>query len=105
MVISPPDVRLDAHQSHVETGDPSRGGEIVERALALNPRNAHAAHARTHARVELGEAAEGVAFLLEWLGDYDPDKLDEMPIRYAVARIAARRRTVATRSSNRRRLK
>jgi Tfp pilus assembly protein PilF len=58
--------------SHVETGDPSAGGEIVERALALNPRNAHAAHARTHARVELGEAAEGVAFLLEWLGDYDP---------------------------------
>ena len=58
--------------SRVETDDPRGGGKLVERALALNPRNAHGAHARTHARVELGEAAEGVAFLTEFLPDYDP---------------------------------
>jgi len=58
--------------SHVETGDPSGGAEILERALALNPRNAHGAHARTHARVELGEASAGVAFLEAWLPGYDP---------------------------------
>lgn len=58
--------------SHVETGDPSEGAERLERALALNPRNAHAAHARTHARVELGEASAGVAFLKAWLPGYDP---------------------------------
>jgi tetratricopeptide (TPR) repeat protein len=58
--------------SHVETGDPKGGVEILERALVLAPRNAHAAHARTHARVELGETAAGVEFLTEWLGDYDP---------------------------------
>jgi tetratricopeptide (TPR) repeat protein len=58
--------------SRVETGDPRGGAEILEHALALNPRNAHAAHARTHARVELGETAEGVAFLTAWLRDYDP---------------------------------
>jgi hypothetical protein len=58
--------------SRVETDDPRGGGEILERALALNPRNAHGAHARTHARVELGEAAEGIAYLEEWLPDYDP---------------------------------
>ena len=58
--------------SRVETDDPRGGGAMVERALALNPRNAHGAHARTHARVELGEATEGAAFLTEFLRDYDP---------------------------------
>ncbi len=58
--------------SHVETGDPKGGAAILERALALNPRNAHGAHARTHARVELGETRDGVAFLGDWLRDYDP---------------------------------
>ena len=58
--------------SRVETGDPKGGAEVLERALALNPRNAHGAHARTHARVELGEAKDGVAFLTDWLGQYDP---------------------------------
>jgi len=58
--------------SLVETDDPRGGGKVLERALALNPRNAHGAHARTHARVELGEAAEGTAFLTDWLRDYDP---------------------------------
>jgi Tfp pilus assembly protein PilF len=58
--------------SRVETDDPRGGGEIVERALDLNPRNAHGAHARTHARVELGETTNAVAFLSEWLVDYDP---------------------------------
>jgi tetratricopeptide (TPR) repeat protein len=58
--------------SHVETCDPSGGAEILERALALNPRNAHGVHARTHARVELGQASAGVAFLEAWLPAYDP---------------------------------
>ncbi|HXP77857.1 MAG TPA: tetratricopeptide repeat protein [Stellaceae bacterium] len=58
--------------SRVETGDPAGGAGIVERALALNPRNAHAVHARIHAHVELGETKPGVAFLTTWLRDYDP---------------------------------
>jgi tetratricopeptide (TPR) repeat protein len=57
--------------SHVETGDPRGGAEIVERALARNARNAHAAHARTHAHVELGETVAGVEFLTGWVRDYD----------------------------------
>ncbi len=57
--------------SHVETGDPKGGGAIVERALARNPRNAHAAHARIHAHVELGETAAGVAFLTDWVRGYE----------------------------------
>jgi tetratricopeptide (TPR) repeat protein len=58
--------------SHVETGDPAGGAALLERSLALNPRNAHAAHARTHARVELGEASAGAAFLEAWLAGYEP---------------------------------
>jgi Tfp pilus assembly protein PilF len=58
--------------SRVETGDPKGGALMLERALALNPRNAYGAHARTHARVELGEAEDGVAFLTDWLRDYEP---------------------------------
>ena len=61
--------------SRVETGDLKGGAAMLERALALNPRNAHGTHARTHARVELGEARDGVAFLTDWLRDYDPSAI------------------------------
>jgi hypothetical protein len=30
--------------------------------------------------------------IAEWLGDYDPDKFEDLPIKYAISRIAARRR-------------
>ena len=33
----------------------------------------------------------------EWLDDYDPDTLDELPIKYALGRIAARRRAARAR--------
>lgn len=61
--------------SHVETGEPKRGGEIVDRALALYPRNAHGVHARAHAYVELGQPRQGFAFLDAWLPPYDPASL------------------------------
>ncbi|MCK6454562.1 MAG: tetratricopeptide repeat protein [Alphaproteobacteria bacterium] len=57
--------------SLVETGDPKGGAELIDRALGRKPRNAHAAHARTHAYVELGQAAAGFAFLSDWLVSYD----------------------------------
>ena len=31
------------------------------------------------------------AHLKEWAGDYDPDSFDELPIKYALGRIANRR--------------
>jgi hypothetical protein len=31
------------------------------------------------------------AHIVEWLGDYDPDLIEELPIKYALGRIAARR--------------
>jgi len=58
--------------SRVETDDPKGGAVILERSLALNPRNAYSAHARVHAHVELGEAEAGTGFLASWLPSYDP---------------------------------
>ena len=57
--------------SRVETGDPEGGAAIIDRSLALNPRNAHGAHSRVHAHVELGEAEAAVKFLTAWLPSHD----------------------------------
>lgn len=37
------------------------------------------------------------ADLKEWAGDYDPDAFDELPIKYALGRIANRRNAVRSR--------
>lgn len=58
--------------SLAETGEPGRGAATVERALALLPRNANAAHGLAHAHVELGDARAGHRFLSAWIEDYDP---------------------------------
>ncbi|MBL8703250.1 MAG: hypothetical protein JNM30_00320 [Rhodospirillales bacterium] len=53
--------------SEVETGAAARGSDRVDRALALLPANANAAHARAHGYFELGQATEGAAFVADWL--------------------------------------
>lgn len=58
--------------SHVETGEPAKGAAILDRALAGNPNNAHARHARAHAYFELGESRDGAAMIENWLPGYDP---------------------------------
>lgn len=57
--------------SHVETGNCSHGIDLLERALAGNPHNAHAAHARAHGYYETGEAEAGAQFIAAWLPTYD----------------------------------
>ncbi len=54
-----------------ETSQTDQASEMVDRSLALNPRNAHAAHVRSHAFYEAGDADAGIAFLDDWLPDYD----------------------------------
>jgi tetratricopeptide (TPR) repeat protein len=61
--------------SHVETGAVAQGVALLERALAGNPRNAHAAHARAHGYYEAGEAEAGRRFVADWLPDYARDAL------------------------------
>jgi len=57
--------------SRVETGEPAQGTPLLDQALALNPHNAHGAHARAHGFYEMGEAEAGRQFLADWLPDYD----------------------------------
>lgn len=57
--------------AYIETGEVTTGTRMVERSLAGNPRNAHAAHQRAHGFFETGDAAGGAAFLAGWLPDYD----------------------------------
>ena len=55
----------------IETGEVAKGTELVERSLAGNLRNAHAAHQRVHGFFESGDADNGAAFIENWLPDYD----------------------------------
>ncbi|MBV9585088.1 MAG: tetratricopeptide repeat protein, partial [Alphaproteobacteria bacterium] len=57
--------------ARIETGDVAAGAREVERALALNPHNAYAAHARAHGYYEAGDAESGAAFVEAWLPGYD----------------------------------
>jgi tetratricopeptide (TPR) repeat protein len=57
--------------SFCETGQLDRADEMIDRALAVNPRNAHGAHVRAHVYYEAGEPAAGMSFLEGWLPDYD----------------------------------
>ena len=56
--------------ARIELGDNARGAAEVERALAGNPRNAFAAHARAHGYYEAGDAERGAAFVEAWLPGY-----------------------------------
>ena len=48
------------------------GAPLIERALALSPRNAHAAHAHAHVLYERGDDHAGAAFAETWLPPYSP---------------------------------
>ena len=48
------------------------GAPLVERALALAPRNAHAAHAWAHVCYERGDDRDGAEFVARWLLEYPP---------------------------------
>lgn len=53
-----------------ETGALDKASVMIDRALALNPRNAHGAHVRSHVYYESGEAALGISYLTDWLTSY-----------------------------------
>jgi len=56
--------------ARIETGAVAAGTPLVERSLALNPRNAHGAHQRVHGYFEAGDAAGGADFIAHWLEGY-----------------------------------
>jgi hypothetical protein len=57
--------------AYIETGEVAKGTELVERSLAGNLRNAHAAHQRVHGFFESGDANGGAGFIENWLPGYD----------------------------------
>ncbi len=57
--------------AQIETGAVVAGTRLVERSLALNPRNAHGAHQRVHGYFEAGDAAGGADFVENWLAGYE----------------------------------
>ena len=57
--------------AYIETGEVAKGTELVERSLAGNLRNAHAAHQRVHGFFESADASGGAGFIENWLKDYD----------------------------------
>jgi tetratricopeptide (TPR) repeat protein len=57
--------------AYIETGQVAKGTRLVERSLARNPRNAHAAHQRVHGFFEVGDVVGGAGFIENWLQGYD----------------------------------
>jgi len=53
-----------------ECGKLGEAQALVERSMALNPRNAHGAHIKAHVHYELGEDAAALAYLDEWMTSY-----------------------------------
>ena len=56
-----------------EDGQHAPARAKIERSLALNPNNAHGAHAFTHVCYEEGEPAAARSFLAPWLATYPRD--------------------------------
>ena len=57
--------------SYVEVRRWEEGIPLLDRALALRPDNANAAHGRAHGHYESGDAEGAVTFINEWLPGYD----------------------------------
>lgn len=57
--------------SMCEIGRPADALELMEKSMALNPRNANGSHFKAHELYELGEAETGLSYLRDWMVDYD----------------------------------
>ncbi len=57
--------------SQVEAGQTGPATATIERSMALNPRNAHGAHIRSHVYYEAGETEAGYGYITDWAKDYD----------------------------------
>ncbi len=54
-----------------ETGQIDRAAAMIDASLVINPRNAHAAHVRSHVDYEAGDVGAGAVYLQDWLQNYD----------------------------------
>jgi tetratricopeptide (TPR) repeat protein len=56
--------------AQLEADESARALPTIERSLARNPRNAHAAHVRAHVYYEGGERTSGLKYLRDWWQSY-----------------------------------
>lgn len=68
-----------------ETGRLDEAWTRIERALAANPRHAHAAHFRAHVMYERGESAAILDFLDGWMPQHDRRSLTHCHLSWHVA--------------------
>jgi hypothetical protein len=71
--------------AQAEVGDLAAARSNIDRSLAGNPRNANAAHFRAHVDYESGQDAAGLAWLDQWLADYDKAGLMHCHLAWHVA--------------------
>jgi len=57
--------------AQMEVGQLEPAAVSIDRSLAINPRNANAAHHRAHLHYEMGETSAGLSYLKDWISDYD----------------------------------
>lgn len=68
-----------------EAGMVDAADRVIEQSLVGNARNANAAHIRAHVHYEAGATGEGLAFLNNWLPDYDRTGLMHCHLNWHVA--------------------
>lgn len=71
--------------AEVETGDVERALSTIERSLTQHPRNANAAHIRSHVYYESGERSAGLDYLRRWWADYDKQSLLHCHLSWHIA--------------------
>jgi Tfp pilus assembly protein PilF len=54
-----------------ETGQIDASSRLMDRALAINPRNANGSHFKAHAQYEAGQTDAGRSYLNDWMAGYD----------------------------------
>lgn len=68
-----------------ETGAITPALADIERALARDPRSAHAAHIHAHVRYEAGDDEVALDWLREWLADYPREGMMHLHLHWHVA--------------------
>lgn len=82
--------------SQVEAGQTGPATASIERSMALNPKNAHGAHIRSHVYYEAGETEAGYGYIAGWRSDYEKAGQLHCHIAWHVALWALERGDVET---------
>lgn len=82
--------------AQVEVGQFDRAEKSINKSLAGNPRNAHAAHFQSHLFYETGQTDEGYTFITNWQKDYDKKGLMHCHISWHIALWALARGDIDT---------